>query len=163
MLFWASRVCRWNTQTFFKYASSVVFLSWLDLFLHKPRARPGNGILGSVRIPRNLKLTLSVTTYTFRSYFRSKYHKPDVVACICNPAKRRLNDRTVRVRIRSGDLNGSVIQYKKEPKLNRIVDWDCLSIEQSFINPWGCLVEREILVGKIGALSMPDPRGVGLN
>ena len=32
-------------------------------------------------------------------------------------------------------LNGPVIQYKKEPKLNRIVDWDCLSIEQSFINP----------------------------
>ena len=28
---------------------------------------------------------------------------PDVVACICNPAKRRLNGRTVRVRIPSGE------------------------------------------------------------
>ena len=30
-------------------------------------------------------------------------------------------------------------------------NWDCLSIEQSFINPWGCLVEREILVGTNGS------------
>ena len=30
-------------------------------------------------------------------------YKPDVVACICNPAKRRLNGRTVRVRIPSGE------------------------------------------------------------
>ena len=29
--------------------------------------------------------------------------KPDVVACICNPAKRRLNGPTVRVQIPSGE------------------------------------------------------------
>ena len=80
------------------------------------------------------------------------------LACICNPAKRRLNGRAVRVRIPSGErllsrwsLNRPVIQYKKEPKLNRIVDWDYLSIEQSFINPGGCLLEREILVGTNGS------------
>ena len=69
----------------------------------------------------------------------------DVVACICNPAKRRLSCRTVRVRIPSGERllsrwvpifkRANIIQYKTEPKLNRIVDWNCLSIEQSFINP----------------------------
>ena len=32
-----------------------------------------------------------------------RFSMPDVVACICNPAKRRLNGRTVRVRIPSGE------------------------------------------------------------
>ena len=65
-------------------------------------------------IQLGIMVFLMFIIYGEREIFKSINHReheycerandePDVVACICNPAKRRLNGRTVRVRIPSGE------------------------------------------------------------